>query len=220
MTSLNPFSARTATLRSPHGPQACGERIAAITDGPLVLLGTKPLIGWTTASGAGVRRRINYRNSFQTALSARFEANGGGTTIHCRFGLMPLVIAFLTIWIGMALLLGAGFLVSLLNGALGPDISPFFALIPFGFLVFGFVMVGVGRSLGRKDEAYILETVRAATDATVEERQPGYETLTTEEMEDMTRRGPTSRMMLVIMIGVLLLLGLAGWVFSMLGPVS
>lgn len=220
MNPLALFAARTATLSSPLGPKACAERIAAITDGPLVLLGTRPLIGWATASGAGVRRRINYRNSFQTALSARFEADGSSTIIRCRFGLMPLVTAFMVMWFGLALLLGVALVLSLLNGSPAPGVSPVFALVPFGFLLFGFVMVGVGRGFGRKDEAFILETVRAATDATVVERQAGYETLTMEEMADMTRRGPTSRVTFVIVLAVLLLLGLAGWVFSRFGPVS
>lgn len=214
------FAARTATLSSPLSPKACAARIMAITDGPLVLLGTRPLIGWATSSGAGVRRRINYRNSFQTALSARFEADGAGTIIRCRFGLMPLVTAFMVMWIGLALLIGVALVFSLLNGSPAPGVSPVFALIPFGFLLFGFAMVGVGRGFGRKDEAFILETVRGATEATVVERQAGYVTLTTEEMDDMTRRGPTSRMTLVIVLAILLLLGLAGWAVSRLGPAS
>ena len=220
MTSLNPFSSRSATLRSPLSPEVCADRLKAVTDGPFVLLGKRPLVGWVSASGAGVRRRINYRNSFQTALAATFEADGGGTVIRCRFGLMPLVIAFMVIWMGLALAIGAIFALSGPEGSLGSGVSPWFAFVPLGFLVFGFVMVGVGRSLGRKDEAYILETVRAAVDATVVDREAGYDTLTTEEMEDMTRRGPTSRMLVVIVLAVLLLLGLAGWVFSRFGPVS
>ncbi|MBX7201309.1 MAG: hypothetical protein K1X51_18225 [Rhodospirillaceae bacterium] len=220
---MNPFAlfaSRTATLGSPLSPQACAERIAAITDGPLVLLGTRPLIGSATANGVRVRRRINYRNSFQTALSATFETQGAGTIIRCRFGMMPLVIVFLAVWMGLALLAGAGLAVSQMTGSPGSETSPFIVLFPLGFLAFGFVMASVGRSLGRKDEAYILETVRAATEATVVEREPGYETLTAEEMEDMTRRGPTSRLMLAVVMAVLLLLGLAGWIFSRIGPVS
>lgn len=218
MTALNPFSARTATLSSPLSPEACAERIAAITDNSFAVFGTRPLIGSSSARSASLRRRINYRNSFQTELGARLEPAGSGTTIRCRFALLGIVQIFMAFWIAGALFAAGSILLGTLGGQTGMGVGPIFALIPLAFLVFGFVMVAVGRGFARNEESYILETVRAATDATVVEREPGFVEVEPAEMERMAATGSLSPVIVGVVLVVVLALGIMGAVFSQLMP--
>lgn len=219
MTALNPFSARTATLRSPLSPEACAERIAAITDNSFAVFGTRPLIGSASARSASLRRRINYRNSFQTELSALFEPAGNGTTIRCRFALLGVVQVFMAIWIGGALFAAGSILLGTVGVGTDTGAGPMFALIPLVFLAFGFVMVAVGRGFARNEESYILETVRAATDASVVEREPGYADVDAAEMERMAAAGPLSPVIVAVVVALVLAFGVIGAAFYLMNPV-
>jgi hypothetical protein len=220
MNPLALFATRTATLRSPLSPQACAERIGAVTDGMLSLVGTRPLIGSVSAGGMTVRRRLGYRNSFQTELRARFEPNGSGTTIRCRFGLMGFVVVFMVFWLAMVLLMGAGFIFTVLSGPAATAEGAMFALIPVGFLVFGLALPTVGKWFARNDESIMLETVRAAADATVAEREPGYVDVSRDDMDAAASTAANMRMLTFVALGAALVMGLIGVVvyFSMGSP--
>jgi len=209
MNPLELFTDRTATLRSPLAPDAVAERLSAITDGFFTFFGSKPLIGSVTPRSAWVRRRINYRNSFQIVLSAQFEPAGSGTTIRCRFGPMALVRVFMIVWFSAVLLIGAGFGYSALTGKLGPDIPLLLGLFPLGFLFFGILLAGVGRWAARNDESFLVQTLCAAADATVAEREPGYTELTADEMARMAKPGMTPWIIMLIAF-IVLMVGVAG----------
>lgn len=205
MNPLALFAVRTATLRSPLTPQACAERVAARTDGLFNLFGERPLIGSVSPSGATLRRRLGYRNSFQTELRAAFEPAGSGTTIRCRFGLSNLVVAFMAVWVVMVLGIGATFLTSAGGGQVDGPTRAAFAVVPFGFLLFLVLLGSVGRWFARHDESLLLEAVRAATEATVAEREPGH-------VDAGPAGGPGENLPVFGLLGlaVVLVLGLVG----------
>lgn len=216
---MNPFelfTSRNATLRSPLSAEVCAERLGAVTDGLLSLMGTRPMIGSVNAQILSARRRLNYRNSFQTVIHAELEPAGSGTTIRARFGAMLLAKVFMALWLLMALLIGAGFFFAVVGGAL-QGVSAWGALFPFLFVGFGVLMIVVGRWAARNDESILLEIVREATQATVVERDPGNEPLNREAMERTAEAIPTQRVLMFIILGVVLALGVLGFVLSQSG---
>ena len=102
-------------LYSPHSPEECAERLRLAVRASDRIVGS---IGSPSASGHSVRlrKRIWYRNSFQTFLRGRLEAHDGGTRFRGRAGVHTFVFGFMAIWFG-ALLLSLGF------GSLDPDHS-------------------------------------------------------------------------------------------------
>ena len=68
--------------------------------------------GSITGTRLRARKRIFYRNSFQIRLSASLLEEGAHTRIVCRFGMHPVVIAFLVVWVGALLFIGGGGIVA------------------------------------------------------------------------------------------------------------
>ena len=76
---------------------------------------------------------ISYRNSFQTYLKGSMVEDQGGTRIHCRLGLHPLVAGFMIFWLAIASL---ACLTMLLSGKGNMSIV-LFPLAGAGILVLG-----------------------------------------------------------------------------------
>lgn len=120
----------------------------------------KPVVGIITGSSLRLRKRIGYRSSFQTSLVAEIHPEGAGAVAVGRYGMFPATKAFLVVWIGLVgLVAGAFFLAmaaSFFQGS-GPrqDDLGSGLLISSGMLLFGVVLVGLGRLLAR-DEAKFL----------------------------------------------------------------
>ena len=95
---------------SPFSPAECVSRLREEIDkGAMVYLfgfGSKPFVGRVSESSFSLRRRIMYRNSFQTVLRARMRPERGGTVISGTCGMHPLVKGFMLIWFGGVILIG------------------------------------------------------------------------------------------------------------------
>jgi hypothetical protein len=123
-----------------------------------------------TISGVRLRarKRIFYRNSFQIQLSADLIEEGGHTRIVCRFGMRPAVIAFLIIWFGVVIFIGAGGIVGsvidFISGS-GPE-ALVGIFIPAMMIVFGLIILVVARYLGARERllltAFVRETLKAS----------------------------------------------------------
>jgi hypothetical protein len=98
----------------------------------------KKFEGEVTWEGFKIRRIIHYRNSFLPMIHGRFEQVRRGIDIKVRMRLHPVVIAFMCFWFGF---LGLGICiigVSVISGK--TEFSPFL-LIPFGMVLFGWLLV-------------------------------------------------------------------------------
>jgi hypothetical protein len=110
------------------------------------------------------RKRISYRNSFQIRLSADLIEKDGHTRIVCRFGMHPVVIAFLVFWFGALILIGGGGMVAsvieLISGP-HPDVRDLVGqLIPAMVLMFGVMIVMIARYLAAGERLVLTDFVR------------------------------------------------------------
>ncbi len=160
----------TLDLVSPLPLPECVRRLRAEVDSMWTFFGKRPLVGRVDDHWLRVARRIRYRNSFQTWMSARLSAEGGGTRLRCRFGMHPLVTVFMAAWFGFVLMLGGPASVVVLVklvAAPAPTAAGewLLALIPVWMLAIGSAMVGIGRWLARGERRYLIEFLRQSVEA-------------------------------------------------------
>jgi hypothetical protein len=110
------------------------------------------------------------RNSFSPFFYGRLERHLGGTLIRGYFILHPLVLVFLAVWFGGALI-GVGVSIYHVIERLGEDQhdlkQTWFPLVfTLGLLAFGVVLVYVGVRVGRSQERAIEEYLRDTLGAT------------------------------------------------------
>ena len=145
------FQSDRLEVFSPLAADECVSRLEAAMDKESSGLfrwdafGSKPVIGTVSGDSLSLRKRIFYRNSFQTSLSAKIRPERGGTVISGEMGMDTLVRAFLVIWFGGVILIGGSMSVSsvsdLLSGSPRPGNNIVGAVVPL--LMAGF---GVGLS--------------------------------------------------------------------------
>lgn len=170
-------------LVSPHSPAECAARLAPLIDheGTVGLalkgmFGSKPVIGEATASSLRLRKRLGYRNSFQTHLTATLQPTGTGTLITGEFGMHPLVKGFMTVGLGVLAIAAVPFAiysgVSFLRSP-GDDATKhlFGVLVPVAMLAFGFGLVRFGRYLARNEARFLTDFLIQALEA----RNPKHE---------------------------------------------
>ena len=115
------------------------------------------------------RKRIFYRNSFQIRLSASLLEEGAHTRIFCRFGMHPVVIAFLVVWFGVLLFIsGSGIIagvVELISGTRSEARDLVGLLIPAMMLMFGVMILLVARYLAAGERLTLTGFVRETLSA-------------------------------------------------------
>ena len=123
------------------------------------------------------RKRIFYRNSFQIRLSASLIEEGSHTRIICRFGMHPVVIAFLVFWFGVLLFIGGGGIIAgvveLISGLHSEARDLVGSLIPAMMLMFGVMMLLVGRYLAAGERRTLIGFVRETLKARLLEVDSG-----------------------------------------------
>jgi len=151
--------------------QAC-RRLAAMLD--TSLFGPRPVIGRIRGTRLTARKRIGYRNSFQTYLSAELIDRGNETLCRCSFSMHPFVVAFLTVWFAIVALAGGAVSIqSLIRHISDPSRLPVSGLlVPVGMILGGAALLAFGRWLARDEEAFLMDFVRAAGADAAETIQP------------------------------------------------
>ena len=108
-----------------------------------------------------LRKRLEgAHNSFQTYIFAKLSSEGTSTRLTCRCGMHPFGIIFMTVWFSGV---GAGAIGSLVlglrhyaNGTM-PSVA---GLVPWGMVVFGIVLVRVGRRMARGEREFLMDFLR------------------------------------------------------------
>jgi len=116
MTRLLTGAGARAELYSLLSVDECLRRLNVATDPPGKLFGSKPVVGQLRAGSFRGHQRIGYRNSFQTHAVVLLTAEETGTRIRCRFGMHPVVIAFMAIWFTGVALIGGPITIAILAG--------------------------------------------------------------------------------------------------------
>lgn len=139
---------------SPHSRTECVKRFRAAAGTAWRLNGQEPVVGSTRLGTLYARKRVDYRNSFQTVLTARLRPNGTGTHVSVSTGMSGMVRAFMTVWFGFFIVLGLGMAFSAEPGS---------AIYPGGFIAFGIGLVSAGRWVARGEAefltAFLVETL-------------------------------------------------------------
>jgi hypothetical protein len=150
---------RRFTLATPLSRREIVERLRE-TVGTAWLSGDEPVRGRVSEHSFSLRKRIGYRNSFQTNLRGRYVEEANGTRIKCYAGMHPFVVAFMTVWFALVLTASAAIATQVANGDLNG--SP---VVIIGMLIFGIVLVGAGRYAARNEltalTAFLEETIDA-----------------------------------------------------------
>jgi hypothetical protein len=152
------------TLLSPHPPAECQRRLQAITDGPLALFGTNPLLGRIHPGGATLRLRTRIHNPFQPILTLAWQADGQGTRLDCRFATRRLVRVFLAAWAALVLAIGTPIVLASLADLSRPGAWASL-LVPPLMLAGAALMVALGHALALNDRAILAAHLRAALNA-------------------------------------------------------
>src|SRR5262245_4778015 len=160
-------------LVTPLSRAECAQRLSAAIDGGSLLrsaFGSKPVIGHASESALQLRKRIGYRNSFQTVLRASLQPDGQGTRISGKAGMHPVVPVFLLLWLGVVGVFGIVLAVGALSGSMkvdGPALSNGWVAVamPAVMFAFGLVLLWFGRRLARDEARFLTDFLIATLDA-------------------------------------------------------
>jgi hypothetical protein len=142
---------------SPLPPDEAAARLREATDrgGLLGWFATKPVVGRVSGRSVRLRKRIGYRNSFQTYLMGTLEPHGEGSVFRGTCGVHPLVTAFMVAWFAGVVLLGGAMFVPALRGPVGGG-EPFALMVSSLMVAFGAALVWFGRYLARGEEQFLV----------------------------------------------------------------
>lgn len=130
--------------------------------------GSKPVLGHIGASTLIARKRIGFSNSFQTRLTANISPTPRGVEIQCRFGMAPIVTAFMLIWFAGVVLIGGAMMILAIiallsghvSGPLGYPGLALFIVAPPLMICFGIGLVRFGRWLARDERQFLIDFVK------------------------------------------------------------
>ena len=155
-------------LFSPLPPAECASRLKVAMDTERLahfslagFFGSRPVVGQVTESSLRLRKRIGYRNTFQTFLTATMRPEAGGTVISGEFAMHPFVRVFMLIWFGGIIIIGGTMFVatasSMLSGSGQGQNTWMGVVIPTAMLAFGFGLVRLGRFLARTESRFLTD---------------------------------------------------------------
>ena len=169
-------------LFSPLPPAECVSRLVAVMDTEQSaifslagLFGSKPVIGRVTETSLQLRKRIGYRNSFQSFLAATLRPEAGGTVISGEVAMHAFVKVFMFIWFGGVILIGGtAFVVTagtIFFGSSSQHQNAWMgAVIPTVMLLFGFGLVRFGRFLARDEARFLTDFLMQTLNAHAQDR--------------------------------------------------
>ena len=134
------------------------------------LFGSRPVIGRVTESSIRLRKRIGYRNSFQTFLTATLRWEAGATVISGKVNMHRFVQVFMFIWFTGAVLIGGPMFVvsiaSLIPGSTHQMPNAWMGVVmPPVIVASGYGLVRFGRYLARNEAGFLKDFLMRTLDA-------------------------------------------------------
>lgn len=152
----------TIVIRSPLPPTHVLSALADQVDPMFTLIGKRPASGHVGARGGWLRKRIRYRNSFQTILRFKVEAGGAGSRITCHIAAPWFARIFMVLWFLGVILIGGG---GGLSAVQARDATAI--LVPSVMLAGGGLLIGFSRWLARDEAAWLLDLMLRASQGQV-----------------------------------------------------
>ncbi|MFN8283873.1 MAG: hypothetical protein U0U67_11705 [Chitinophagales bacterium] len=129
----------------------------------------KPYYGVIDGNTFKITRIINYRNSFLPQITGTIEENYKDNSVHIKMKLHTFVIIFMLFWLGFVFTICTGIIYAMINH-LDHDTEKFNffnffpTLIPFGMLIFGYLLMTLPFKYESKKAKEFLNTVLEADD--------------------------------------------------------
>jgi hypothetical protein len=147
-------------------PSDCLERLRDAIDLDWKVFGSRPVRGAVGVDGAWLRKRILFRNSFQTVMRIRPSATPDGSILRCRSGMPYFAGAFVIVWFGLLVLIEVSMVLAVVSGRGSLEGSPVVMFgAPLVMMAFGAGLVAVGRWMSRDDRQFLLDFVAQTTEA-------------------------------------------------------
>ncbi len=148
-------------LLSPHSMEECQMRLKGAVDTSFPpYFSSKQVAGRVSKDSISIRKRIRYRNSFQTVLRASLKPSENRTKLFADIGLHPFVKIFMFIWFGSLILIGGLIFITSLSSLAketSADIGTIMGiLIPLGMAIFGIALLKFGKYLARDESAFLI----------------------------------------------------------------
>jgi hypothetical protein len=152
-------------LLAPYPPLECAARLTAAIDVDRFLslsaaFGSKPVIGNVSDTSLRLRKRIRYRNGFQTHFSGTMRAEGRGTRISGTFGPHPSTRIFALLLLGMFGVFEVVALASLFQEGSSNRNGALLALVPPGMMAMMYAIFRFGRFLARHEAQFLADFLR------------------------------------------------------------
>ena len=153
-------------LLSPHARDDCLARLgsaASVSPAAVSQTGSYPVVARQVGQAFRIRKRISYRNSFQTIVSVTLCADGFQTRVRCRSGIDPFVVALTTGWFGILAAVEIAVGASSLGSGGVPDS---FVVAPLGIMAAGAGIIGWGRWMAEDEFEFVAGFLRSRLQAT------------------------------------------------------
>ena len=158
-------AAETFELNLRLGPDEALKRIIAASDEErrdflIGNKGTNPFIHKLDGNTVRIQKRRDYRNDFHPYLYAKVEPTSFGSKLTGRFAMSQSTRVFMLLWSGLIGLVGiiaAIRIVGEVAAGQKPKSELLYVLQPIGMLVFGCLLVVIGRWFSRNERQQIVE---------------------------------------------------------------
>jgi hypothetical protein len=156
-------------LLSPLPEDECRRRLSEAIDRPMTWFGKRPVIGRVDGLVLRASKRVPYRNSFQTELTAAFTQRDAGTRISCRFAMNQFVVVLMLSVLGVVSLVFLLTLPSVIQGLLAPETGDAASLpvsaIPAVMLVAICGISAIGLALAADERRFLIDFLCRTVDA-------------------------------------------------------
>jgi hypothetical protein len=139
-------------------------RLGEVLDGEWKVFGERPFIGRVSGQTFRMRKRIGYRNSFQTFMRGTVLPYAGGSRVEARMGLHPFVRIFMVVWLFLVVGIGSAAFPGLVEEASDPT-RRLIGLVPVVMIVGFFAMLAIGRWIAREERAALVAFLEETAEA-------------------------------------------------------
>ena len=148
-----------------HSPMRPAEALAALServDPQLALFGRRPARGYVGSRGGWLQATFNRGSSARSIVRFDVTGDGAGSRLTCWLGGTWVSRVFMVVWGAGVATIGSGAIVS------APPEGRYGAVLMLGFmLLFGLLMIALGRWLGRQDGPFLIQMMVEAVDGRI-----------------------------------------------------
>ena len=158
---------RQLTIRSPHNPTVCRDRIRAVTDKRLSIFGSGDIVASATSDSIQLLRRKPAGSAWAMTVEALVTLAGSGSTLECRAGLSARnKIGLGCLAAGGVAIFAAG-ATAWLTGGTNPNEAPVFVFLPLIFPLMGWGLTRAYAFAGRGERDFLVDFLVRTVDGTI-----------------------------------------------------